>query len=138
MRRGRSKSKTNPTKNAERLRKWRAENPEKAKADNERRRLRRDKWKQVRWYRIARYAQQRCEYPKNRAYEHYSSRGIKFKLTVVEIAKVWFRDKAYMLDQPEMDRIDPMGHYEIGNIQFITKAENLKRREFNKLEEAPF
>lgn len=38
---------------------------------------------------------------------------------------------------PSVDRIDPHGHYEIGNIQVIALVENIRRKECNKNVHAP-
>lgn len=67
----------------------------------------------------------RCNNPKNKAYENYGGRGIQVKFAsfddfydfVVSILKADPRGLT-------IDRIDNDGHYERGNIRFVTKAEN--------------
>ena len=37
---------------------------------------------------------------------------------------LWFRDKAYSMECPSIDRIDNNGHYSIDNCRYIEMAEN--------------
>jgi len=71
------------------------------------------------WYRVYDNARQRCTNPKTRSYKNYGGRGIKFFMTRKEIKKLWFRDKAYLLKVPSIDREDNDGNYEYSNCQFI-------------------
>ncbi|MFO7969954.1 MAG: hypothetical protein R6U15_07605, partial [Candidatus Izemoplasmatales bacterium] len=69
-----------------------------------------------------------CNNPNNSHYKSYGGRGIKFKLSQDEIRELWFRDKAYLLECPSIDRIDNDGNYEYSNCQFIERDENTKKR----------
>jgi hypothetical protein len=39
-------------------------------------------------------------------------------------------------DKPSVDRIDPYGHYELGNIQIVTLKENLSRADHSHISQA--
>lgn len=73
------------------------------------------------------------EKPKNRTYK---DRGIKNKLGISAYETKEMLDKHFSADikrlmrkgeKPSVDRIDPYGHYELGNIQIISLTDNLKR-----------
>lgn len=70
---------------------------------------------------------QRCNNPKNPHYKYYGERGIKVKFASFEN----FYD--YIVKELKVeprgltiDRIDNDGHYERGNIRFVSQAENLR------------
>ena len=65
----------------------------------------------------------RCNSPSS----HYYRKGIKYELTLDQIKTLWFRDKAYLLKQPSIDRINTPGNYTLDNTRFIELSENLKR-----------
>jgi hypothetical protein len=58
---------------------------------------------------------------------NYRRVGIKYKLTLDQIKTLWFRDKAYLLRQPSIDRINTTGNYTFENTRFIELSDNLKR-----------
>jgi hypothetical protein len=71
--------------------------------------------------------------PKNKVYKE---RGIKCLLGTNRVEVRESLDKHYgqdiknLLDsglKPSVDRIDPFGHYELGNIQIVTLKENISR-----------
>lgn len=124
-----------------RWQRWAKANPEKAKRHNDRRRKRTDRRARTIWHRRLRvimlHAGELFTRKKHRCYLE-----VEVRLTVLELAKVWFRDKAWSMKRPQLDRIDPDGHYEFGNVRFIEDFENYARRRTNgtpdALEEAPF
>jgi hypothetical protein len=73
-------------------------------------------------------AKQRCNNPNNKAYKSYGGRGIKVLLTINEIKYLWFRDKAYNLKRPSIDRINNNGNYELSNCRFIELIDNIRRK----------
>ena len=53
--------------------------------------------------------------------------GIKNKITTQELKQLWFRDKAWLLKRPSIDRKDSQKSYTFANCRFIELLENLKR-----------
>ena len=82
----------------------------------------------------------RCTTPTCRMYRHYGGRGIR-------VHQEWIDDRTAFLryaqtlpgwDVPEyeMDRRDNNGHYEPGNIRFVSRSDNTKnKRKVSDLEE---
>ena len=64
------------------------------------------------------------------AYAH-----VEIKMGIPELKFLWFRDKAYLLKKPSIDRIDPDGHYEVTNCRYIELSENSRnaRRPKNRI-----
>lgn len=66
---------------------------------------------------------------------HYcSSKGSKSRgrvsihtMVASDFKELWFRDKAFLLRQPSIDRIDPRRGYEKDNCRFIERGENTRR-----------
>lgn len=96
----------------------------------------RDKYRStIRGYLVNIYAhiKERCCNPKHPKYKYYGGRGIQNKFE----SSVCFAD--YVIYKLEIDphgfdcdRIDGDGHYEPGNIQFITHEENINKRIIKK------
>ena len=85
-----------------------------------------DKIKAVYWD-----IKQRCTNSKRDNYKYYGKRGIKCLITEDQIKFLWYRDKAYFMKIPSIDRKDNNGNYTLDNCQFIEQSENTKKR-FNK------
>lgn len=83
----------------------------------------------TREYNIWRLMKRRCNNKNDPHYDFYGGRGIK-------VCDEWQKSDAFLewayangyADNLELDRIDPDGNYEPSNCQWITKAENIKRR----------
>jgi hypothetical protein len=71
------------------------------------------------WKRTFESIKQRCYNINNKKYNRYGGRGIKCLITEAELKEIWFRDKAYELKKPSIDRIDNNGHYEYNNCRYI-------------------
>lgn len=54
----------------------------------------------------------------------YGKRGIKFELSIKQVEYIWFRDKAYLMNKPSIDRIDTTGNYDLKNTQFLELKDN--------------
>lgn len=84
-------------------------------------------WKQP-WSKHASQSRQRCNNENHVGYKNYGGRGIKCLILVEGVKFLWFRDKAYLMKYPTIDRIDNDGNYTLNNCQFIEKSENVKKR----------
>lgn len=76
-------------------------------------------------------AKSRCCNPKLRCYPNYGGRGIEFRFKSYKefIAHIGPRPKGYVLD-----RIDNNGHYEIGNVRWVTWSEsNTNKRNWTEV-----
>lgn len=75
-------------------------------------------------------AKQRCTNPNNPNYHSYGGRGIEFRFPTVTAACEWVvRNLSQELDRSlELDRIDNNGHYEPGNLRFVTREQNVANR----------
>ena len=85
---------------------------------------RKEKHKIFPWKRILESIKQRCNNLKNKRYKSYGGRGIKCLITEKELKFLWFRDKAYLLKHPSIDRINNDGNYCIDNCKFIEFSHN--------------
>lgn len=70
----------------------------------------------------------RTSNPKFEQYKDYGGRGIKCLITKEELKFLWFRDKAFMLKKPSINRIDNDGHYTVDNCNYIERGENSRLR----------
>lgn len=62
---------------------------------------------------------------------HYFSRGLIFDMAVEDFKEMWFRDKAYEMKKPSVDRIDGFIGYIKSNCRFLELEENLRRPKSN-------
>lgn len=91
------------------------------------------RWKRERpWYSSYKSAKERCLSKKHISYKDYGGRGILFLITPNEIKDIWFRDCAYEMKKPSIDRIDNNGNYEKSNCRFIEASENARRSHINR------
>jgi len=77
-------------------------------------------------------ARKRCTNVKRNSYKNYGGRGIKFLLIRKEVRALWFRDKAYLMKHPSIDRRDNDGDYIYSNCRFIEFSENVRRARVGK------
>jgi len=94
------------------------------------------------WCKTLESIKQRCDNSKNQRYECYGGRGIKYQITSNELKEIWFRDKAYLMKRPSIDRIDNNGNYIFNNCQYLettehNKKSHLERRIRNSSSPAP-
>ncbi len=134
---------------ANNYKKWRENNKEHAKKldddwykrnklykQNYSRNKQRKKWtdwkKTAPWKSTFYYIKGRCEQTYNPRYYRYGQRGIKCLITEEELKTLWFRDKAYLLDWPSIDRKNNDGNYEFNNCRYIEKRLNRPPRKAMK------
>lgn len=65
----------------------------------------------------------RCTRPN----QYHCQKGIKDLISVSELKELWFRDKAYEMKRPSIDRIDSKGHYIFDNCRYMELSENIRR-----------
>ena len=73
------------------------------------------------WYAQWRGINRRCTTKSNKYYR----RGIKNFLSIDDVKTLWFRDRAYFLTKPSLDRIDSRKNYTLENCEFIELKENI-------------
>lgn len=73
-------------------------------------------------------AKQRCTNPNDPAYPSYGGRGIEFRFPSVKAAAVWVLENLGAHREKELDRRNNDGHYEPGNLRWVSKPANLANR----------
>lgn len=76
---------------------------------------------------------ERCNNSKSTTYKKYGERGIKCLITEEELKELWYRDNAFLLKRPSIDRINNDGNYCIENCRFIELSENCKKDKFKSV-----
>lgn len=76
------------------------------------------------WYRTKAGIRCRCRNINHSSYMNYGGRGIKDRISLSELKVLWFRDEAYLLKRPSIDRIDSNGDYTPENCRYIELTEN--------------
>ena len=66
----------------------------------------------------------RCKCKSSSGYARYGARGIKVLMKLKDYEFLWFRDKAYEMKKPSIDRIDPDKNYELSNCRYIEHSLN--------------
>jgi len=79
------------------------------------------------WNKHLSWIKNRCNNKNADNYKYYGGKGIKCRITVDDLKMLWFRDKAYLLDRPSIDREDSNGNYEYKNCQFIEHVLNISK-----------
>lgn len=88
-------------------------------------------YKKFPWKRVYHDAKRRCDDKKFIQFKDYGGRGIKCLIAAEELKHLWFRDKAYEMKRPSIDRIDNNGNYEFNNCRFIELSKNISLRNIN-------
>lgn len=69
---------------------------------------------------LVRTQQKKCD-----SYNRY--KHIKVQITPLELKELWFRDKAYLMKRPSIDRKDSKGNYIYSNCRYMELEDNVKR-----------
>ncbi len=77
-------------------------------------------------------ARARCNNKNHKSYKYYGGRGIECYLTREDIEKLWFRNKAYEMIIPSIDREDNNWHYTLQNCRFIEHVDNIKKSNIDR------
>lgn len=89
-------------------------------------------YKVLPWVKTSRNIYKRCNQKSSFKYKYYGAKGIKNIISVPELKSLWLRDKAWLMINPTIDRIDPDGHYELSNCRYIEMKENIARKRKRK------
>lgn len=76
------------------------------------------------WVRTLQDIKTRCENPNFKQYNDYGGKGIKCLISVDELEYLWYRDKAYQMEKPSIDRKNSNKNYILDNCQFIEMEVN--------------
>ena len=79
------------------------------------------------WIAVYRNTRSKCFYNKK---HNYYKRKLENTLTSEQVKQLWFRDRAYLLSRPSIDRIDSSKGYLFENCRFIELKENQNRRKY--------
>jgi hypothetical protein len=83
-----------------------------------------DKKSKFPWKYTFKSIKDRCTNKNRSHYKYYGGRGINCLITEEEVKFLWFRDKAYLMEHPSIDRIDNDGHYTLENCRFLEMKEH--------------
>lgn len=59
--------------------------------------------------------------------KYYGGKGIKNYLTIDNLKFLWFRDKAYLMKKPTIDRKNPNKNYILRNCRYLERNKNIAR-----------
>lgn len=76
-------------------------------------------------YKRAQAAHQRCTNPNERNYPRYGGRGIEFRFKSPRAMAEWVASNLGLHKDMELDRINNDGHYEPGNLRWVTPTQNV-------------
>lgn len=80
--------------------------------------------KECPWVISYRCAMARCRNKKLTGYKYYGGKGITFIMSRDDFKFLWFRDLAFLMNCPSIDRIDSNGNYELNNCRYIERNIN--------------
>ncbi|HJS82826.1 MAG TPA: hypothetical protein VJ742_08345, partial [Nitrososphaera sp.] len=75
---------------------------------------------------------QRCSNPNISSYKYYGAKGIKCLINKDEIVRLWFRDKAFKMKKPSIDRKTSKHNYSFKNCRFIELSDNIRKSNYEK------
>lgn len=85
------------------------------------------------WYKTWENIWKRCVKNKDKKkMQVYYEKGIRCKITCRDLKKIWFRDKAYLMLRPSIDRLDSAKNYSLENCRYIEYLENCRMGGINR------
>ena len=75
------------------------------------------------WAKTLRGIEKRVRNPKAVGYKYY--KNMKLTLNVSDLKKLWFRDKAYLMERPNIHRKDNKKGYFYSNCKYIDKQKHI-------------
>lgn len=80
------------------------------------------------WVQALTNIRQRCDNPNDPKFKYYGGRGVRCRITSAQLKAAFFRDKAWLLQKPSVDRIRTRGNYHHKNVRWIELGDNIMRR----------
>lgn len=77
------------------------------------------------WQKTYKRIYNRCKYSDS---YHARYRNMEMTITPMQLKSLWFRDKADLMEQPSIDRIDSSLGYHLDNCRYLELEENLARQ----------
>jgi hypothetical protein len=84
------------------------------------------------WIKTFNSIETRCNNPKCASYIYYGGKGIKNFLKPKDLEYLWFRDKAYLMKRPSIDRKNSNSYYTVKNCRYIELSKNVIKRHIPK------
>ena len=81
-------------------------------------------YKKFPWLKTYHQIECRCKQKRNASYPYYGAKGIKNFLTREDLKKLWFRDKAYLMSRPSIDREKSNLDYTFDNCRYMELSKN--------------
>ena len=78
------------------------------------------------WAKTLQNIKQRCTNPNDKRYKYYGGKGIKCLVTLKDMKETFYRDRAWTLEHPSIDRKNPKKNYTLKNIRWIEMNQNRK------------
>lgn len=75
------------------------------------------------WVRTLSHLKSRCK----RSDKFYYNKEVEMSLTLNELKELWFRDKAFLMKKPSIDRKNPLKGYHFDNCRYMEMRENIQR-----------
>lgn len=72
------------------------------------------------WEKTFSYIVSRCT---NRSHKYHIA-GIRCQITREELKRLWFKGKAYLMEKPSIDRLNPSKNYTFENCQYLEHRVN--------------
>lgn len=85
-------------------------------------------YKEFPWMQTLRAIKHRCNNPKASDYKYYGGKGIKCLITADELKELWFRDRAFEMKDPTIDRKNSDDNYYVENCRYYERVDNSKRK----------
>ena len=76
-------------------------------------------------------AMARCTNPNDPGWKWYGARGVEFRFRTAGEAAVWVMENLGLDRSKQIDRCDNSGHYEPGNIRYVTSSQNNSNKRNN-------
>lgn len=89
-------------------------------------------WRSCPWLRTKENIQKRCKDPNCASYPRYGGRGIKLEITTQELKELYFRDKAYLMKEASIDRLNNDKNYTKNNCRYLERTLNKPYQEPRK------